>query len=422
MYILSASDSEAFWSKNEFVEASVDKWPEEIHDLYQKTAKESLISQVNDNTVPMFVIEDFTNGVFVPGGISKQWSKMANLWEKVTRSQKDEYPSKTQQKVRNWEYEQRKQHALRGVPGMHSTLTDERLTYLLSIGFSFNPIKDSWETMFSAAAKGKGTDVSSKQITNWLYDQRRLFQKEEPTDEDKYKMAKLQSINYKLPIPKGRQDQGLPILEQHLQMIQDWLREYNTTSVPQAAVVLVEGKEFQIGTKYRNLKAEYLKLLEKKKNNEKLTRYQEERMEAIVKYLDVSQWRKREKVRKTTPSNASTGSESTSNRTTSKITKHRAIRMNARISKALQTKGAGGAMDTESDNGSSEQCDSSQSRSRDSSVQSCSKTTKQHQRKNGGNKQQQVRNNDNSAKVSKATKKTSNEKKQGYFSFIQCND
>ena len=33
----------------------------------------------------------------------------------------------------------------------------------------------------------------------------------------------------------------------------------------------------------------------------------------------------------------------------------------------------------------------------------------------------QVRNNDNSAKVSKATKKTSNEKK-GYFSFIQRND
>ena len=119
---------------------------------------------------------------------------------------------------------------------MHSTLTDERFTYLLSKGFSFNPIKDSWETMFLAAAKGKGTNITSKQISNWLYDQRRLFQKEVPTDEDKYKMAKLQFLNYKLPIPKGRQDQGLPVLEQHLQLIKDWLEEHETSSVPQAAV------------------------------------------------------------------------------------------------------------------------------------------------------------------------------------------
>jgi len=104
-------------------------------------------------------------------------------------------------------------------------------------------------------------------------------------------------------------------------------------------------------------------------------------MEAIIQYLDVSQWRKREKARKTAPSDMSMRLESTSNQTTSKITKHRAIRMSDQIRKALQTNRACGEMDKESDNDNSEKCDSSQSRSRDSGVQSCYQTTKQHQQK-----------------------------------------
>ena len=135
---------------------------------------------------------------------------------------------------------------------------------------------------------------------------------------------------------------------------------------------------------------------------------EQQRMEAIVKYLDVSQWKKREKVRKTTPSDSSMDeSESISNQTTSKTTKHRETRMNDRIRKALQTKGAGGVTNNESDNDSSDSGDSSQSRS--SILLSCSEATKQHQRNKGRNKQQQLRNSDNSVTVTKGTNKTDKE-------------
>jgi len=169
----------------------------------------------------------------------------------------------------------------------------------------------------------------------------------------------------------------------------------------------VEGKDFLIGNKYRNLKTEYLNLLEKKNNNETITKYQQQRMEAIVKYLDVSQWKKREKVRKTTPSDSSMESESISNNSTSKVTKQRETRMNDRIRKGLQTKGAGGVTNIQSDNESTKSGDSSQSRS--SSVVSCSKATTQHQRNKGNNKQQQLRNSDTSATVTKGTNNTDKE-------------
>jgi hypothetical protein len=285
MYIMAGSGSVGFWRKMSFKESVYNDWPSSVKMMALIAKEDGIAIAENDISTPISFFD--LPSVHAPDKrlhYMKRWEDAVDNCVKVN-SFPNMVSEEERSKAKTFENKQRVEYKNLNTVGVSSELNEGKLRVLEIIGLPLKLKEEFWNVMFESIASRMQEEKSlTKSMTNWWYEQRKLFEKENPSPEEVNRKKRLLDMNYTVPKKKSKY---IVSFEDNLRAMRTWLVANGANTIPQKVCLpskQAEGGVIPIGTAFMRLKKLRNELVQKERQG-CMTEEDKQKQAIINKYL-----------------------------------------------------------------------------------------------------------------------------------------